>query len=285
MADSNFGLYQKKNKKTLVGKLMTVPQKETKENTPSRDPRLTKPGAVHQADLLFLPHDRGNKYALVVVDIGSRAVDAEPMKNKTQVATRNAFQKIYSRDILDLPTALLQVDDGAEFKGACAKYFTDNKVMVRYAQPGRHRQQAVVESNNGTIARALFYAQHEEELKTKKVSKKWTKNLPLVVELINKNAKKRMEALKKQPLNLDVRCEGDACKMLEQGTKVRVLLDGPRDPGTGTKLRGKFRKTDTRWDVEERKIESVVLMANQPPLYSVTGKSALYNRNQLQIIK
>ena len=46
------------------------------------------PNAVHQADLLFLPHDklpRGKKifkYALTVVDIASRFKAAEPLTSK-----------------------------------------------------------------------------------------------------------------------------------------------------------------------------------------------------------
>ena len=46
------------------------------------------PNEVHQADLLFLPHDqpgRGRKlykYALTVVDIASRYKEAEPLAKK-----------------------------------------------------------------------------------------------------------------------------------------------------------------------------------------------------------
>ena len=38
------------------------------------------PNEVHQADLLFLPHDGGYKYALTVVDVASRYKQAEPLK-------------------------------------------------------------------------------------------------------------------------------------------------------------------------------------------------------------
>ena len=46
---------------------------------------VSSPNAVHQADLLFLPHDklpRGRKvykYALTVVDVASRYKEAEPV--------------------------------------------------------------------------------------------------------------------------------------------------------------------------------------------------------------
>ena len=44
------------------------------------------PNKVHQADLLFLPHDKVGrktyKYALVVIDVASRYKDAEPLTYK-----------------------------------------------------------------------------------------------------------------------------------------------------------------------------------------------------------
>ena len=44
------------------------------------------PNEVHQADLLFLPHDRVGrrtyKYALTVVDVASRYKEAEPLTSK-----------------------------------------------------------------------------------------------------------------------------------------------------------------------------------------------------------
>jgi len=66
---------------------------------------------VHQADLLFLPHDnlpRGRKvfiYALTVVDVASRYREAEPLtsKNSDEVALR--FRRFRPE--------LLQVDPGS----------------------------------------------------------------------------------------------------------------------------------------------------------------------------
>ena len=48
------------------------------------------PNEVHQADLLFLPHDRVRQktfsYALTVVDVASRYKEAEPLKTAAVVA-------------------------------------------------------------------------------------------------------------------------------------------------------------------------------------------------------
>ena len=59
------------------------------------------PNEVHQADLLFLPHDRVKrktyKYALTVVDVSSRFKEAEPLSSKSSEEVAKAFEKIYSR--------------------------------------------------------------------------------------------------------------------------------------------------------------------------------------------
>ena len=81
---------------------------------------VTTPNQVHQADLLFLPHDRPGrgrklyKYALTVVDVASRYKEAEPLSSNESDEVAKAFDKIYSRKGLTWPK-LLQVDPGKEF--------------------------------------------------------------------------------------------------------------------------------------------------------------------------
>ena len=58
---------------------------------------VDKPNYIHQANLLFLSSDHGDKYALVVVDFASRYVDAEPLTSKNSSRVAKAFKKIYSR--------------------------------------------------------------------------------------------------------------------------------------------------------------------------------------------
>ena len=74
---------------------------------PSYIPRphyeISKPNQIHQADLLFLPHDtikrKTYKYALVVIDIATRYKDAEPLTSKKSDEVSSSFQKIYSRKL------------------------------------------------------------------------------------------------------------------------------------------------------------------------------------------
>ena len=72
---------------------------------PRRIPRprfdVSTPNKVHQADLLFLPHDRlprGKKvykYALTVVDVASRYKEAEPLTSKSAAEVADALSRIY----------------------------------------------------------------------------------------------------------------------------------------------------------------------------------------------
>ena len=72
---------------------------------PRRVPRpkfdVAVPNEVHQADLLFLPHDRVRRktfrYALTAVDVASRYKEAEPPANKEAKQVADALSRIYRR--------------------------------------------------------------------------------------------------------------------------------------------------------------------------------------------
>jgi len=52
-------------------------------------------GATQQADLLFLPNDNGYKYALVCVDVATRKIDAQPIKDKKPETVMKAIKKLW----------------------------------------------------------------------------------------------------------------------------------------------------------------------------------------------
>ena len=58
------------------------------------------PNEVHQADILYLPHDKQRrvyKYALTVVDIASRYKEAFPLSTKSSSEVAAEFTKIYKQ--------------------------------------------------------------------------------------------------------------------------------------------------------------------------------------------
>ena len=62
---------------------------------------VTIPNEVHQADLLFLPHDkvgrRTYRYALSVVDVASRYKAAEPLATKEAKEVADTLSRICKR--------------------------------------------------------------------------------------------------------------------------------------------------------------------------------------------
>lgn len=275
------------NKKTtndMLHNLYIKPTKDKGLNAPTYPD--FKDNVFHQMDILFLPDDDGYKYALVIVDVGSRLVDARPLKTKSASDVLKALKQIYSGKYLKPPSKVIGVDSGSEFRGPVKNYFDDIGVFMKIGKPDRHRQQAIVERKNKDIGKKLFYKMTAEELQTGEVSTAWVENLPSVIKEINKKRKKK---LKKRILTID-HCSGDACELIVQGTKVRAVLDAPRNVHDGKKLHGQFRETDIRWDPKPRTVMLTTVSLDQPPLYFLddasgnVDRSVGYTKNQLQII-
>lgn len=241
---------------------------------------------THQADLLFMPDDKGYKYCLCVVDVATALMDAEPLKEKTSDAVLFALKKIYNRDILDLPSKLI-TDSGGEFQGKVSSYMKKEKVNTRTAQTGRHRQVAMVERKNQILGKVTFMKMHARELLTGKLITNWTKDLPDLIDRIN-------EKYAHKPLtdkDLDEK-HGDPWEqkqvILPIGTKVRLQLNEPRDI-IGRKLYGDFRGMDTRWTTDIYKIKSYLFEPHEPVLYLIDkkyrkGERHTYTINQLQVV-
>ena len=152
---------------------------------------VSTPNAVHQADLLFLPHDklpRGKKvykYALTVVDVASRYKAAEAITSKESDEVARGFAKIYRHGPLKWPQ-ILQVDPGREFMGAVTKTMSEHNVTIRRGRTNIHRDQAIVERFNRTLAEKLFSFQYAVEMNLPSGrSTAWVKRLPEVVSSLN----------------------------------------------------------------------------------------------------
>ncbi len=287
-----FGLSTKAKKKKnvqVVDELLKKPVKDNRINMPHFQPK--GPGITQQADLLFLPDDNGYKYALVVIDVGSKKVDAEPLTAKDQHTVLWGFKEIYKRKILKIPSYSLEVDNGTEFGGVVKDWFVynqDHHILVRVAKTGRHRQQGLVERANQAIGKALFRRMDAQELLTGQQSKEWTEDLPKLISVLNNRTKQKKKVkIDKFPNPV---CSGKSCELIPIGTKVRVILEEPRDPITGLKLPGRFRTTDRRWDPKERTVKQVLVKPAMPPLYLLDSnhksgfEAVTYTRNQLQMI-
>ena len=233
------------------------------------------PNEVHQADLLFLPHDRlprgrkTYKYALTVVDVASRYKEAEPLASKESAEVATAFSTIYKRSRLKWPK-LLQVDPGREFMGEVNKLMKSKNVKIRRGEKALHRSQAIVERFNRTLAEKLFGHQYAQEYLSAAASsnarsREWVARLPDVINSLNKEStrltgKTPLEAIKLPEVKHLSSSKSRPESLLPRGMKVRYLYQ----PG---ELEGgeRRRATDPIWSLDLYEIRQV--MGKDPIVY------------------
>ena len=267
---------------------------------PKRIPRpkfdVPIPNKVHQADLLFLPHDklpRGRKvfkYALTVVDVASRFKEAEPLTSKNSDEVALAFKRIYKRSPLKWPE-LLQVDPGREFMGAVTKEMENHKTYIRRGRVDIHRDQAIVERFNRTLAERLFGHQYAVEMRMPEGQRytAWVKRLPEVVAALNNEVtsligKKPVVAIKEKniyakPSTPYLRPVGESEKKLPSRVNVRYLYQ-PGELEGGVK-----RATDPIWSLKVYNIKRSFTKPNQPVLYYLhDGPKRGFVREELLVV-
>lgn len=263
---------------SIVDKLYEKPPKEKADDKAHFD--YINPGYIQQADLLFLPNDKGNQYALVVTDQGSRKVDAEPLKSKTSIDVLKAFQAIYKRSILAIPKQLT-CDSGSEFHGEVIKGLAKLGIDISYGVPGSHRMLGLVERKNQTIGSIIHKLIVHDQIASGNDSSAWVEVLPTIVKAINHQVEERMKTVNKNPEW--PKSSKYVIDLLKQGDKVRVALENPMSL-TGDKLHGKFRSSDIRWNPKIRTIQYVLVKPGQPIMYSLDGDDRAYTRTRLQLV-
>jgi hypothetical protein len=234
---------------------------------------ISAPNAIHQADLLFLPHDtigrKTYKYALVVVDVASRYTDAEPLTSKYSTEVAKALTKIYSRR-MKWPKTIM-VDSGTEFMGAVSQAMKGRSIKVQRGEAGNHKSQSLVERANRTISEKLFSHQYAQEMLTDGRSREWVRNLPGVVASMN-NGVRRITGKKPQFLikqdHIDHfhpkydRPVGLNEERLPGYVKVRYLYAPGEEEGGERR-----RATDPIWSLETYDLSRTQVSKNQPVLY------------------
>ena len=250
------------------------------------------PNEVHQADLLYLPHDkiakRTYKYALTVVDVASRFKEAEPLTSKTAVEVAEALSRIYKRSPLKWPK-LLQVDPGKEFMGAVSQLLAKHGVSVRRGRVDVHRDQGIVERFNRTLAERLFGHQYAQEMLSEQRSSEWVARLPAVVAALNGEVtrligKRPSEAIRRKAVSARPaaparhRPIGFKEQKLPLGVGVRYLYQPGELEG------GRRRATDPTWSLTVHRVERTVAKSGDPVVYYLDGPSRGFVREELQVV-
>ncbi|GBC13696.2 DDE-type integrase/transposase/recombinase [Rhizophagus irregularis DAOM 181602=DAOM 197198] len=201
-------------------------KKPLKEKSTERPKVIVwKPNATHQADLAEMPVDpKGFHYFLVVVEVAGKRVDAEPLKDKTANRVLNGFVKIYRRNRIKPPTHRLETDSGSEFTNDQVRDFFLNSlgVMMRFGEPGRHKQQSYAERAIQAIQEPLLKRMVAQELKTGVTSVEWSEDFHNIVSKVN-------ELWQRNPPDIPTGSPKVSKKtdLLSEGARVRVKLDEP----------------------------------------------------------
>lgn len=291
MADILDFIKKTKDKKSEseIKQLIKVPKKESGVDMPHIYNNILSNKVFYEADLLYLPTDKfGYKYALVMVDVYDSKCDAVPLKKKSSQSIEKGFKKMFERGILKKPLKI-QFDQGGEFKGETKEYFDDEKVIVKYTETNRHRQNAGIEGKNKTIGRILSAYQNDKEMIKKKQVKGWVEQLPFLITYLNEHLPKRS----KKYLSDDILATKYSKDLIPLHTQVRIALNYPINAYNSKKMGDyKFRVGDIRYNKEPRKIAQLILNPNMPVMYLVNKKGTnntpdyktAYTSQQLQII-
>ena len=232
---------------------------------------------MHQADLLFLPHDtfkrKTYRYALVVIHVASRYKDAEALTSKDSSEIARCFDKIYSRRLSWL--GVLIVDPGREFMGSVTTLMKQHGVSIQRSLAGNHRSQAFVERANKTLSERLFSHQYAQEMITNGRSREWVKRLPQVLNAMNSEptrltGKEPSSAIGLEKVTIKVESYKRPVGMDEVRLPLGVLVRYLYAPGEGEgegEGGERRRATDPIWSLGIYNLSCSVVSSDQPVLY------------------
>ena len=249
---------------------------------------VTKPNQLHQADLLFLPHDKvyqnTYKYTLNVIDVASGYKASRPLRTKQASEVVDMFKDIYKKGPLRYPEKL-HVDSGTEFKGAVLKLMKERNVPVKSVVTKYHHSfTAFVENFNKILAEKLFKIQDAQELFSGKDSKTWVKYLNKIVSRLNSTKLKRTDMTPAKAIKLDnVELKLKPYEKEELAPEdglYRYLLE-PGEENTDTKRRA----TDNIWSRKTYRLDRIIENPGQRVLYYIAdGPQRAFVREELMSI-
>jgi|688.fasta_scaffold29059_7 hypothetical protein len=138
-------------------------------------------GILMQSDIAFMFEKNGFKYFLVLIDVFSRHLYVEALKDKTAATVKKAFQKIFSN--FTSPITKLETDQGGEFTGL--KSFFKKENIIFKIKTGSNKA-SFSEHSIYLIKKNLYSAMRS------KISTDWPTFLPSIVEALNEKPLKKL---------------------------------------------------------------------------------------------
>jgi transposase InsO family protein len=243
--------------------------------------RVLKRFGLLQADLIYMPEDKGFKYILTVVDVASRIIDAIPLKGRESQDVVEGFEQIKKHKHIDMDKVTsIYTDPGSEFKNKDVHdYFEKQEIVIRHGMTNRHQQQGVVEYYNHLLTKALGTKMTSQTLDANEHISTWVDDLPKLVAVLNRKENlhentdiSKFFSLPTAPADKDI---------LKEGTVVHVRLQQPKNPLTGERLHGTFRNSDLRYERDQTEISRVLLLPGQKNIRYMVKKYKQTNTAKL----
>ena len=139
---------------------------------------MTTPHKILAIDLVDLQkfQVKGFKYLLNGIDMSSRFIYSQAMKNKTDAEVLTAFKKIFKKAQIKA----IRSDNGSEFINKKFKDFlTEKKIKQIFSEAGKPQSNGMIERSNATIKELI---QKSLELNE---NFDWPKNLQKLIDNIN----------------------------------------------------------------------------------------------------
>ncbi|PKY36053.1 hypothetical protein RhiirB3_396572 [Rhizophagus irregularis] len=157
--------------------------------------------------------------------------------------------------------------------------------MIRFGEPGRHKQQSYAKRAIQAIQEPLLKQMVAQELKTGMTSVEWSEDFHNVVSKVDKLWQRNPPDIPTGSPKVSKKTD-----LLSEGTHVRVKLDKLISV-LGNKLHGKFRTGDIRWNTNICVIKKMILSPEQPPTYFLNGphgrldvSRCAYTQKELQVV-
>jgi hypothetical protein len=169
-------LRPERKKYELKSRARTKPGTLLKHQVPIRTFSEWDEGKPGFLEIDLVGHDGGNScgeflYSLNATDVASGWVETEALRNRAQVWTFQALERIKQR----LPFPLLGIDsdnDGAFINAHLIRYCQENKLTFTRSRPYKKNDNCYVEQKNYSVVRRLVgYLRHDTEEEKKLLEK------------------------------------------------------------------------------------------------------------------
>ena len=180
-------------KNWLSGENTYTLHKPARRNFPREHVFVSSPNEQFQADLVdmqqFSSSNKGFKYILTVVDCFSKYAFAEPLKNKSGVDVKKAFEKVFKQRIPDK----LQTDRGTEFTNPNVQNYLKSLGVHFFTTFNTTFKCSIVERFNRTLKSKMY------KYFTAKGTRNYLEVLPKLIDSYNHTIHR---SIKTQPANV-----------------------------------------------------------------------------------